>query len=60
MVHDVGSPFACEMVIVSRYFVCETVIATSSQLDNELVKFKHCGLVIYLFIAHRSSIAFRV
>ena len=30
MVHNVGSRIVCGMVIVIRYFVYETVIATSS------------------------------
>ena len=30
MVHNVGSPIVCRMVIVVRHFVYETVIATSS------------------------------
>ena len=30
MVHNVGSPIVCGMVIVVRYFVYETVIETSS------------------------------
>ena len=35
---------------VVRYFIYETVIATSSWLDNGLIKSKHCVLTINSFI----------
>ena len=50
MVHNVGSPIVCRMVIVVGHFVYETVIATSNKLDNGLTKSKHCGLTINSFI----------
>ena len=38
MVHNVGSPLVLGMVVVFGHFVCETVIATSSLLDNGIIQ----------------------
>ena len=46
MVHNLGSPFVCGMVIVVRYYVCKTVIATSSKLDIGRIQSKHCPWII--------------